>query len=247
MAARQATRTIRIWCAAASTGQEPYSLAMCLKERAHELAGWRVDIVATDISGDVVARARQGRYSHFEAQRGLPIQFLIRYFSQVGEEWQIAPELRDMVRFRQLNLLADFSALGVFDLVFCRNVLIYFDQDTKADVLNRIGRRMAHDGFLVLGAAETALGLTNRFKLASGLRGSMSRLCRMRRRLRRGSSRSMAGASEGRYRAGHRRSKNPASKNPGRRAGVCIRGNGIVPGRDQAGILASSSDGSRST
>lgn len=171
LAARGAQRSIRIWSAAASTGQEPYSLAMTLKELSDSLAGWRIEILATDLAGSVLQKAQDGIYSQFEVQRGLPIQFLIKYFSKVGDMWQIAPELRAMVRFRQLNLLADFSSLGVFDLIFCRNVLIYFDQDTKTDVLNRLGRLAAADGYLVLGAAETVVGLTECFRTLPELRG----------------------------------------------------------------------------
>ena len=171
LAARKNSRTIRIWCAAAATGQEPYSLAMCLKESAAEIAGWRFELLATDLSGEVLEKARAGLYTQFEVQRGLPIQLLIRYFAQFGELWQIAPDIRAMVRYRQLNLLADFSQLGIFDLIFCRNVLIYFDQDTKTDVLDRLARVTAYDGYLVLGAAETVVGLTDRFKMVPDKRG----------------------------------------------------------------------------
>jgi chemotaxis protein methyltransferase CheR len=171
LAARRASRAIRIWCAAASTGQEPYSLAMLLKEMERNIAGWRLEVIASDLSNEVLEKARQGIYSQFEVQRGLPIQLLIKYFSQVGDMWQIAPEIRAMVKFRQLNLLTDFFHLGVFDLIFCRNVLIYFDQQTKIDVLNRLYDVMASDGYLVLGAAETVVGLTDGFKIVAGLRG----------------------------------------------------------------------------
>jgi len=171
MVARRAQRIIRIWCAAASTGQEPYSLAIALKEMAADMAGWRVDLIATDLSSEVLEKARQGIYSQFEVQRGLPIQLLVKYFRQIGEMWQIAPEIRAMVRFQQLNLLADFSHLGVFDLVFCRNVLIYFDQETKTGLLNRLRPLIACDGNLVLGAAETVVGLTEAFKTVPELRG----------------------------------------------------------------------------
>ena len=171
LAARRPSRSIRIWCAASATGQEPYSLAMCLKELAAEIAGWRIEFLATDLSGEVLEKARSGLYTQFEVQRGLPIQLLIKHFAQFGELWQIAPELRAMVRYRQLNLLADFSQLGTFDLIFCRNVLIYFDQQTKTDVLNRLGRVIAADGYLVLGAAETVVGLTDRFKMVPDKRG----------------------------------------------------------------------------
>ena len=171
LAARRGTRSIRIWCAATSTGQEPYSLAMCLKEFEREIAGWRIELLATDLSGEVLEKARQGLYTQFEVQRGLPIQLLITHFTQIGELWQIAPNIRAMVRYRQLNLLADFSSLGLFDLIFCRNVLIYFDQDTKTDVLNRLARVTANDGYLILGAAKTVVGLTERFKPVADKRG----------------------------------------------------------------------------
>jgi chemotaxis protein methyltransferase CheR len=170
-AARHSSRSIRIWCAAASTGQEPYSLAMALKEMEHDLVGWRIDLLATDISNEVLEKARHGLYSQFEVQRGLPIQLLIKYFSQFGEAWQVAPEIRRMVKYRQLNLLSDFSHLGTFDLVFCRNVLIYFDQPAKTDLLNRLAGVVAGDGFLVLGAAETVVGLTDRFKTVGDKHG----------------------------------------------------------------------------
>jgi chemotaxis protein methyltransferase CheR len=171
IAARRGARTLRIWCAAASTGQEPYSLAMCLKQMEQEIAGWRVEILASDLSNEVLEKARHGIYSQFEVQRGLPITLLIKHFTQLGESWQIAPELRAMVKFRQFNLLAEFSALGIFDLIFCRNVLIYFNQETKVDVLNRLARVIASDGYLVLGAAETVMGLTESFKIVGDKHG----------------------------------------------------------------------------
>jgi chemotaxis protein methyltransferase CheR len=171
LAARAAHRRIRIWCAAASTGQEPYSLAMALKEMTGSIAGWRIEIIATDLSNEVLEKARAGIYSQFEVQRGLPIQLLVKYFSQIGDTWQIAPDIRAMVQYRALNLLADFSHLGTFDLVFCRNVLIYFDQATKTAVLDRIARITDRGGYLVLGAAETVVGLTESFKPLADRRG----------------------------------------------------------------------------
>lgn len=174
LAARKGSRFIRIWCAAASTGQEPYSLAMCLKQMERQIAGWQIEIIATDLSNEVLEKARAGLYSQFEVQRGLPIQFLVKYFTRDGERWQLAPELRDMVQFRTLNLLNDFSPLGSFDVVFCRNVLIYFDQATRVDVLDRIARQTASDGFLMLGAAETVVGLTESFKPVVDRRGLYS-------------------------------------------------------------------------
>jgi chemotaxis protein methyltransferase CheR len=169
--ARTASRRIRIWCAAAATGQEAYSLAICLKEMSRDLRGWRIDIVATDISAEVLEKAKSGIYSQFEVQRGLPVLMLIKYFAQVGETWQIAPELRGMVKFQPFNLLSDFSALGMFDVVFCRNVLIYFDQATKIGVLERIADCMERDGYLVLGGAETVVGLTKRLQPLADKRG----------------------------------------------------------------------------
>jgi len=171
LTARANQRRIRIWCAAASTGQEPYSLAMCLKEMAQQTAGWRIDILATDLSTEVLEKAKSGIYSQFEVQRGLPIQLLVKYFTQIGETWQIAPDIRSMVQYRSANLLADFGQFGMFDAVYCRNVLIYFDQPTKIDVLERIARVTERDGFLVLGAAETVVGLTDAFKPMPERRG----------------------------------------------------------------------------
>ena len=169
--ARTARKSVRIWCAAGSTGQEPYSLAMCLKEMESQLAGWRVEIIATDLSQEVLEKSKTGLYSQFEVQRGLPIQMLVKYFKQNGEFWQINPDIRAMVQHRALNLLHDFSQLGTFDVIFCRNVLIYFDQDTKINIFSRLCKITEPDGFLVLGAAETVVGLTDAFKPYPDKRG----------------------------------------------------------------------------
>lgn len=169
--ARARERRLRIWCAAASTGQEPYSLAMCLKEAEAKLAGWRVEIVGTDLSSDVLEKAKAGVYTQFEVQRGLPINQLLKYFTQTGDTWQISSSLRSMVQYRKLNLLENFSSLGQFDIIFCRNVLIYFDNVTKVDILERMAKMMPQDGFLVLGAAETVVGLTDVFRPMTDRRG----------------------------------------------------------------------------
>jgi chemotaxis protein methyltransferase CheR len=169
--ARAGRKSIRIWCAAGSTGQEPYSIAMCLKEYGSALAGWRIEIIATDLANEVLEKSRAGLYSQFEVQRGLPIQLLIKYFKQVGELWQINADIRAMVQHRQLNLLQDFSHLGAFDVVFCRNVLIYFDQETKVGIFMRLAKQMEGDAFLTLGAAETVVGLTDVFKPHPDKRG----------------------------------------------------------------------------
>jgi chemotaxis protein methyltransferase CheR len=158
--ARAATQRLRIWCAASSSGQEPYSLAMILSEAGAKLSGWQVDILATDLSTEVLERAKAGLYSQFEVQRGLPVQLMMKYFAKEGDGWRIAPSLRAMVTFRPLNLIQPFGHLGQFDIVFCRNVLIYFDGPTKADVFRRLAGVLAPDGSLLLGAAETVIGLT---------------------------------------------------------------------------------------
>lgn len=169
--ARSNTKRIRIWSAACSTGQEPYSLAMILKEMAAKLAGWRVEIVATDLSDETLEKSRVGLYSQFEVQRGLPIQYLMKNFQQVDEMWQIDPSIRAMVQFKQFNLLDNYAVLGTFDIIFCRNVLIYFENETKRQVLDKMAQRMPSDGVLYLGGAETVLGITDTFAPVQGQRG----------------------------------------------------------------------------
>src|SRR4051812_3794845 len=169
--ARAGRRSIRVWCAAASTGQEPYSLAMILKEMAGALSGWRVEIVATDISPEVLEKSKSGLYTQFEVQRGLPIQLLVKHFTQVGAMWQLNADTKAMVQFRPFNLLQDFSSLGTFDVIFCRNVLIYFDQATKTDIFGRFAKVSEPDGYLFLGAAETVVGLTDRYRICPNRRG----------------------------------------------------------------------------
>jgi chemotaxis protein methyltransferase CheR len=168
--ARANRRSLRIWCAASSTGQEPYSIAMCIKEFA-PLAGWRVEIVATDLSQGVLEKSRAGIFSQFEVQRGLPIQMLVKHFTQTGELWQLNADIRAVVQHRQLNLLQDFSHLGTFDVIFCRNVLIYFDQDTKINIFDRLARVLEPDGVLALGAAESVVGISDAFRSCPERRG----------------------------------------------------------------------------
>ena len=171
IAARAATRRLRIWSAGSSTGQEPYSLAMLLKEFAPQLADWTVEILASDISKEVTEKARAGLYTQFEVQRGLPIHLLMTHFERSNDQWRIAADVREMVRFRQQNLLDDFSALGRFDVVFLRNVLIYFDPATKADVLKRVADVLVPDGYLLLGAAETVVGVSDHFQTLADRQG----------------------------------------------------------------------------
>ncbi|MFO1154531.1 MAG: protein-glutamate O-methyltransferase [Rhodospirillales bacterium] len=164
-------RPLRIWSAACSAGQEPYSIAMTIKENAARFAGWPVEIVATDISSSVLTKARAGVYSQFEVQRGLPIRLLVKYFVQNESQWTVRPDIRDMVQFREQNILEDMVRLGSFDIVFCRNVLIYFDSNTKRTVFERISRCLAANGVLFLGGTETVIGITDRFEPISGHRG----------------------------------------------------------------------------
>jgi chemotaxis protein methyltransferase CheR len=168
---RAAKRSFRIWSAACSSGQEAYSLSMILKEEAAKLAGWRIEIVGTDISHEMVEKSRAGLYTQFEVQRGLPVQMMVKYFKKVNESWQIDPSLRQMVQFKEYNLLGDLKSLGQFDVVFCRNVLIYFDQPTKTKVLENISKIVPDDGILYLGGAETVLGISDKFKPIPEQRG----------------------------------------------------------------------------
>ncbi|WP_432548172.1 CheR family methyltransferase [Kineococcus sp. SYSU DK004] len=156
--ARASTRSLRIWSAACSTGQEPYSLAISLADSV--LAeGWRVEIVATDLSTEVLEKAKAGRYSQLEVNRGLPAPLLVRHFTRVGTQWQVNDDIRRLVRFSQLNLTSPYTLLGQFDVVFLRNVLIYFDLQTKRDILTRVRRVLKPGGYLFLGGAETTLGV----------------------------------------------------------------------------------------
>ncbi len=164
-ASRADVKKLRIWCAAASTGQEPYTLSMILKEQAAKFQGWQIEVVATDISSEALERAKSGKYTQFEVQRGLPIQILVKYFKKHEDMWDLSPEIISMVTFKKFNLLDSFKALGVFDVVFCRNVLIYFDRETKADILDRMSVHMAPDACLYLGGAETVFGITETYKL----------------------------------------------------------------------------------
>lgn len=168
---RAAKKHIRIWSAACSTGQEAYSLAMLLTERAAQLQGWKIEIIGTDLSREVVDKAKLGEYTQFEVQRGLPITFLVKYFEKSGDKWKLKDNIRNMVQFREGNLLQDFGPIGVFDVIFLRNVLIYFDPPTKAKVLEAMAPVLAPDGVLYLGGAETVLGITDRFKPLEGARG----------------------------------------------------------------------------
>jgi chemotaxis protein methyltransferase CheR len=165
MAARAHSKHLRIWSAASSSGQEAYSLAIICAEEAAKLQGWRIEIIGTDLSREMVERSKVGTYSQFEVQRGLPIILLMKYFQQLEtDKWQIKDSIRSMVQFREGNLLQDMGVQGSFDIVYCRNVLIYFDVATKSKVIDSISKHMPPDGVLILGGAETVLGVTEKFK-----------------------------------------------------------------------------------
>lgn len=162
---------IKIWCAACSTGQEPYSLAMLMDEARIQFPRVNLDILATDISDRCLEKAQSGLYTQFEVQRGLPITMMVKNFEKVDEMWRISPKLRQSIRFKKVNLLDDLRMIGRQDVIYCRNVLIYFDLETKKKVLEQMATLLADDGYLFLGAAETVLGITDVFKPMQGMRG----------------------------------------------------------------------------
>jgi chemotaxis protein methyltransferase CheR len=171
LVARKKGGTIRVWCAAASTGQEPYSLAMVADAMGSRMGGCKLEILGTDISERCLEKAKAGVYTQFEVQRGLPVQMLLKHFKKDGDAWKIDDRLKANIRYRPMNLLDDFRGLGRFDVIFCRNVLIYFDVQTKKQVLERMSSQVEGPGYLLLGAAETVLGVTDTFKAIAGQRG----------------------------------------------------------------------------
>lgn len=174
---RRATeRRINIWCAASSTGQEPYSLAMLLRENFPSLDGWSVSIVASDLSTEVLERAKQGRYSQMEVNRGLSAQLLVKYFVRHGMDWQIKDDLRRMVDYRMINLIEAWPPLPPLDIIMIRNVLIYFDVATKKQILAKARKLLRPDGFLFLGGAETTLNLDDAFERVEFQRAGCYRL-----------------------------------------------------------------------
>ncbi|HNB72763.1 MAG TPA: protein-glutamate O-methyltransferase CheR [Acidobacteriota bacterium] len=163
IARRAAEKTLSIWCAASSTGQEPYSLAMLLREHFPVLNSWKLYLMASDISTEVLARARQGKFSQLEVNRGLPASMLVKYFHREGLDWQISDQLRRQIEFREINLAKEWPYIPMLDLVLMRNVLIYFDIKTKKEILEKTRRRLKSDGVLFLGTAETTLNLDDSF------------------------------------------------------------------------------------
>lgn len=177
-AKRLASRNLRIWCAASSTGQEPYSLAMLIREYLPQLTNWNIRILATDLSTQVLEKARTGCFNQIEVNRGLPASFVVKYFDRQGMNWQLKPLIRDMVEFKQLNLIETWPPLTDqdFDMVFIRNVLIYFDVQTKKDILGRIRRLLRPDGYLFLGGAETTFNLDDSYVRTEIEKASVYRL-----------------------------------------------------------------------
>lgn len=167
-------KTVNIWCAACSSGQEPYSLAMIIEENKKLLHGCRVNILATDVSQQILNKAKDGIYSQFEVQRGLPVQYLMKYFKENGDKWEITEKIKHAIDFKPLNLVRDNFNYTNLDLVLCRNVLIYFDEETKRSILDKISKVMAQDGLLMLGGSETVFGITDKFKSVGDVRGVYS-------------------------------------------------------------------------
>jgi chemotaxis protein methyltransferase CheR len=175
---RSAERRLSVWCAACATGQEPYSFALLVREHFPQLTGWRVDILATDLSADVLTRARTGQFSLIEVNRGLPAALLVKYFRQHGTTWTLQEDVARMVEFREINLTRAWPVLPRMDLIFLRNVLIYFDADTKKGILGRVARVLQPDGYLLLGGAETTLNLDASYRRAEQLKGGFYQLRR---------------------------------------------------------------------
>jgi chemotaxis protein methyltransferase CheR len=173
---RRSERRLNFWSAASSTGQEPYSLAMLLREHFAELAGWRISLLASDLSRQVLEKAREGRYNQMEVNRGLPATLLVKYFEQHGTDWQLKPAIRSMADFQEINLSRAWPVLPRMDLVLIRNVMIYFDVETKKDILSRLARVLSPDGYLLLGGAETTFNLSDRFRRVEPLKSGFYQL-----------------------------------------------------------------------
>lgn len=180
IAQRGADHRITFWCAAAATGQEPYSVAMLLREHFPQLQTWNVRFIASDLSVDVLARAIRGCYTQLEVNRGLPAQLLVKYFTKRGDEWQIRDDIRRMVEFRELNLAESWSFLPKLDVIFMRNVLIYFNLERKREILRKAASLLNPYGYLFLGSAETTLNVADEFEPHSGGKGPCYRLKRKR-------------------------------------------------------------------
>lgn len=162
---REGRKSLRIWSAACSTGQEPYSIAMTILETIPKPEEWNITILATDLSDVALAQAMRAEFNQFEIQRGLPTPMVMKYFKQSGNSWKVQDKVRDMVRFENFNLLDKMDRFPTFDIIFCRNVLIYFDEETKKKILDRLQKKLPPDGFLFLGGAETVIGICPDLKI----------------------------------------------------------------------------------
>lgn len=169
--ARETRKSLRIWSAACSTGQEPYSIIMTLLDTLPNPDSWKIDLLGTDLSDSALAQAKKGEYNQFEIQRGMPIQLLMKHFKQDGQAWRISDKIKSMVKFENFNLLDPMERFGTFDIIFCRNVLIYFDEPTKKKILLNMIKRLSPDGYLFLGGSETAIGLCPELKINAGCPG----------------------------------------------------------------------------
>jgi chemotaxis protein methyltransferase CheR len=173
---RQAERRLSIWCAASASGQEPYSLAILFREHFPELAGWKISLLASDVSREMLARAREGRYNQIEVNRGLPAALLVKYFEQHGTQWHIKPAIRSMVEFREINLAQAWPTLARMDLVLIRNVMIYFEVETKKTILGRLAGLLRPDGYLLLGGAETTFNLDDSYRRVEPIKSGFYQL-----------------------------------------------------------------------
>jgi chemotaxis protein methyltransferase CheR len=168
---KMGTKVVRIWCNACSTGQEPYSLAMSFAQNQEKWAGWRIEIIATDVSKTALERAKSGLYSQFEIQRGLPVMFMLRYFDQVATDWQIKESIRKMVDFKLFNSVQRGGGFGQFDIILCRNMLMYLGDESKTKILDNLSEASHEHTLLMLGAAETVIGQTDKFVASRDFRG----------------------------------------------------------------------------
>ncbi len=169
-------RSLSMWCGASSSGQEPYTISMILDQHFPQLKSWKLNFVATDISNKILDKARQGRYSQLEINRGLPAPLLLKYFQKDGLEWQMKAEFRNMIQFKQLNLVTNWPPMPKMDIIFLRNVLIYFDVPTKRRILGKIKELMKPNGFLFLGAAEMPMSVDRSFERVNAARAGCYRI-----------------------------------------------------------------------
>jgi len=173
---RRGERSLNIWCAASSTGQEPYSVALLLREHFPELITWKISLMASDISRAALARASEGLYNQIEVNRGLPATLLVKYFEQHGTHWQLKASIRSMVAFQEINLAQHWPALPRMDLILIRNVMIYFDVDAKKTILRKVSNLLKPDGYLLLGGAETTFNLDESYHRVEPLKAGFYQL-----------------------------------------------------------------------